>query len=368
MSYEKFGREIGEFLRGLLGVNSSTENLVYDRVSNPTDGYGASGKVYRNITASGFGLEANQAASLKPGNLLVVFHNQCFQVDPGSSEITYLFEISRSSGCFLWTATADIDGSIYCTASGSVSEPQPIKYATFGDRGAVLRVKHNDLEMHTIADLVDPQGIQFLDDSHMLVADFNNWGTNGQIYIVNRKTKHVELVVEGGLLTESLSVLKDEDGTIWVANGDNLRYDGEIICISPTGEQKVVRPKQGYGSGTVCSVFPSNASDTILGIIVDWPYMAVSSLFQLNKKSGKIENLLSASSRHRKVFSPFCAVDNNTVWLGEAYENELIAYDLNAREVVKKIDITAITGPYKGIKHAWDFVECVSIVPRNLSV
>lgn len=367
MSYEKFGSEVRDFLRGFLGVEAG--GAPAPGTPHPGPGQPPQVTPYQpgqtDITPSGIGLEANQAAELKPGDILIVFDEKCWQVDPKTGAITIVFRLHRQGHLTFWTAVPRADGYIYCTASGYMSPTEPIQYATFGYRGAVLRVNHKNRELISVSELVDPVGVEFLDDSRMLIADFNNWETTGQIYIVDRGTGKAEKIADGGLITEPYRAHLDAEGVLWVANASGLTYEGEIIRVDTDGKQKIVVPRRGPYSGVICTVFPSNNPEEILGINVDWPGMASSSLFSVNKRTNNVEVLLSTSASRPGVYSPHIAIDNDVVWLTESYNNELLAFDLKTRKIVERIDISVITGPYVGVLHAWDFAESVTIVPAG---
>jgi sugar lactone lactonase YvrE len=376
MSNEKrLGQDVRDFLSGFLNVTSEVTAsrseympLTRDQNSQMQESVykvTAYNKERRDKTASGIGIEANQAARLKPGDLLIVYKQQCWQVDPKSGVITRLFELNREGNLSFWTAVPHVDGNIYCTASGFMSPSQPIRYAVFGNKGSVLRVNHRTREILSLASLVDPVGLEFLSDTQMLVADFNNWEGTGQVYIIDRITGDGRKIVDGGLITECYRAHLDSDGVLWVANASGLTYEGEIIRVDPDGKQEIVVPKRGPYSGVITTVFASNTPDKILSINVDWPYMASSSLFSVDKKTYEVETLLSTSTSHPGVYSPHIAIDNDLAWMVESYHNELLAYNLSSKEIVQTIDVSAITGSDIGIMHAWDFAESVTIVPEG---
>ena len=332
--------------------NDSQEGPIYPLVP----GY--------DITPSSLGLEANQAARLEPKDMLVVYDRRCWQVKPDGT-IIKLFVLRREGDFTLWTAVPRKDGKIYCTASGSMTPSTPIRYAHFGHWGEVVSIDIVNRELRSIARLVDPVGIEFLSDVEILVADFNNWGGRGQIYRIHLPTGNFQKIADGGLVSEPYRAHLDKQGVLWLANADGLLYTGEIVRLNPDGTGKVVIPKRGLYSGVICTVFPGLTDDTILGVNVDWPGMATSCLFELDKKTEKLTPILSASKDRPGVFSPHIAIDGNICWLTESYHNELLAFDLVKRKIVERIDISAITGPGLGIIDAWDFAESVTIVPEG---
>lgn len=342
---------------------------VYSDASQVQSGTGQS-EAYplvpaNDVTPSGLGLEANQAARLAPKDMLIVYDRRCWQVKPDGT-IIKLFVLRRQGGLTLWTAVPRKDGRIYCTASGSMSQTTPIQYAQFGHWGELVSIDHINREIRVITRLVDPVGLEFLSDSEVLVADFNNWGVTGQIYRIHIPTGNQQKLADGGLVTEPYRAHLDSKGVLWIANADGLQYNGEVVRLNPDGTGKVVVPKKGLYSGVICTLFPSTSENKLLGILVDWPGMASSRLFELDKESGQMETLLGASLSHPAVYSPHIGIDGNIVWLAESYHNELIAFDLKSRKVVKKLDITAITGPGIGILDAWDFAESVAVVPDGI--
>lgn len=318
-----------------------------------------------DTTPSGLGLEANQAARLEPKDMLIVYDQRCWQVKPDGT-IIKLFILRREGGLTLWNAIPRKDGRIYCTASGSMSRTTPIQYAQFGHWGEFVSIDHINREIRVIARLVDPVGLEFLSESEALVADFNNWGVAGQIYRIHLPTGNQQKLADGGLVTEPYRAHLDSKGVLWIANADGLQYNGEVVRLNPDGTGKIVVRKKGLYSGVICTLFPATSRDKLLGILVDWPGMASSCLFELDKETGEMETVLGASLRRPAVYSPHIAFDGDIVWLAESYHNQLIAFDLKSREIVQKLDITAITGPSIGILDAWDFAECVAIVPEGI--
>jgi hypothetical protein len=327
----------------------------------------SAGSRYRkDVTSAGTGIEANQAARLKPGDLLLIYRDACWLVDPDTETVTRLFVVRRSHEFTFWRAIPDIDGYIYCAASGSTTEPssdQPVQHVRFGNWGEVFRVRVRDRTIETVAELVDPIDIQFVDDSQAIVSDFNNWGGTGQVYLMNRHVGNVTKLVDGGLVSEPYGACRDNDGVLWVANAYGLEYDSAIIKVDVDGQQTVVRRKQGLYSGVISSIFPSYSQGKLLCVMVDWPYMKKSALLEFDKRTHALRPVLSASVERPAVFAPGCARQGNTVWIAEAYHNELLQFYLKTEEIIRTIDISAIRGRVKGIMHAWDFIEAVSIVP-----
>src|ERR1043165_6252502 len=196
------------------GGGGSSSAVRYEPGSTPGHG--------QDRPAGVFGIFSH-AARLKPGHLLLVMLGKlaCYQVDPESGAIEYICSLGHEQSPFIWRALVDRDGFIYCTMSGVKDPGSPTRDAIFGMAGAVLRIDHRHADIQAIATgatIVDPCGMQLVDNGQLLVCDFNGFGGSGQVYLVDPTTGEARTVAEGGLLKDPVSAFRDEDGVIWVAN------------------------------------------------------------------------------------------------------------------------------------------------------
>jgi hypothetical protein len=386
MDRERFGTELKEFFRGLLSndlnMDSYSKNsLTPTNISSP-NGYGD--EIYnnyylyndyyknnRNTTESGIGLACNQAAHLKSGNLLVVFQDRCYEVDINTKEITYVFELKKDPRSYWWMAVPATDGCTYCSISGTTTQTTPEQFARFGNAGAVVKVDHINKKLDIIAEggnVVDPFGLQFIDDHQLIVCDFNSWGGSGYVAIIDVRTGASKIVAEGGEFVDPQMATIDKEGILWVANAMHQQYDGQIIKVNKDKTQSIVYPSHGPGSGIVSGIFNSNVEEKVLFVIIDWPFMSKSAVMSLDKATGQTEVLLGASKERPKLYNAHGAVSGNILWIGESYDNEIIGFDLNTNQIIDRIDISGLLGVSKGFKvrgiiDSFDFLECVNIIP-----
>jgi outer membrane protein assembly factor BamB len=372
---EPTSADVQAFLRGVAGLpgaqpatDVSVPSPLLDRLA-----YSDYRATAHARTVSGIEVECNQAASLIEGHLLLVYQGRCFQVDPETGRITFLFIVRRSPSAYMWTALANEAGEIFCTVSGAILPDPPIEQATFGTRGAILKVNHRTSSLIVLAEgghVVDPLGLEFHGDQ-LLVADFGGFGGSGHVALLNTLTRTSEILAEGGYLIDPNMATMDDDGIVWVANSMHRPYDGEVIRIEPGNVQKVVYPRHGPGSGIVAGIFPGSA-DHLIFVIIDWPFMARSAVLALDKKSYKTTVLLGASPDDPKVYNMRGAVKNGVLWIAESYNNVLLAYDLRSGKIIKEIDISGVVGMLKGhgvrgVTDSFDFVESLSFVPPQIS-
>ena len=384
MSIEKFGHDVGAFLRGLLSVD-----VTYSEPSNkyhyesPSPQEKGSTSSYRQVQKNTYNEGKNnykiagafnQAAKLIPGNLLILClpQNKCFQLDTESERITFLFDLRWGPQTFFWKAIVDVDGSIYCSVSGTVTSEQP-PIAQFGNWGAVTRVNHRIANIETLAEgngVTDPYGLQLLEDKRLLVSDFNSFDGTGSIYILDPASRSVEIVAKGGRLKEPVSAVMDKNGLLWVANSDQTVNDGEILRIDPGGTQTVILPRQGAGAGAVVGVLQSIKPEELVIFVNDWPEMVNSSIFLLNKENGRKEILFQASSDEPQFYSTVGDIDGTTLWFGECVEGYIVGYDLERKEVLKRIYVGSLysMGGFKGMMHSYHGIESVTVIPRDMTV
>lgn len=313
----------------------------------------------------GVALECNQAQKLIPGNLLVVFGERCYQLDIDKGEFTFLFELHRTPKGYFWMARAGSDGFIYCTLSGEESEPHPQAVASFGKWGALLKVDHHHRRLTNIGRFTDPFGLQLLDNSTAVVADFEAWGPSGKIYRVDLHTGDTSILARDGYLVDPQGVVRDDDGVLWIANAMHTYHDGSIVKVEADNRQTVVFPQHGPRSGIVSGVGQHLAEGKLLGMIMDWPYMQTSQIFELDKKSHKYRPLIKGSPDEPRIWGNGGLLDT-VWWAGEAYRKEIIGLDLRTGKIAHRIDASPIAGAVKGIYDSFTFIEHVSVVPTLL--
>lgn len=372
---EPTNANVQAFLRGVAGLPNAQAGVEapsssgLDRIAYSDYRVGPQGR-----TVSGIEVECNQAARLVEGHLLLVYQRRCYQVDPETGRITYLFIVRREPSAHLWTALATETGEIYCTVSGAFVMEPPVEQATFGVGGAILRVNPRRNEVTVLAEggrVVDPLGLE-LHGEQLLVADFGGFGGSGHVALVDTLTGASEVFAEGGYLIDPNMATMDEEGVVWVANSMHRTHDGEIVRIERGNVQEVVYPRHGPGSGIVAGIFPSGSPDRLLFVIIDWPSMVTSAVLSFDKKTYKTTVLLDASPDDPKVYNMRGAVRNGILWIAESYNNLLLGYDLRSEKIVKEIDISGIVGMLKGhgvrgVTDSFDFVESLSFVPPQIS-
>lgn len=317
---------------------------------------------YQKDVAYELALECNQAEQLVPGRFLVVYGEKCYQLDLNSREFTFLFELHRTQQTFFWSAVAGTDGFIYCTLSGSATEPTPQGVASFGNWGGLFRVNHHFRELTNIGKFVDPFGIEFVEDGSLVVADFESWGPSGKIYSVQLATGEQQVLAEGGYLIDPQGVIRDGDGTLWIANAFHTEYDGSIVKVAPGNKQTVIYPRHGPRSGIVSGICRHSDNSKFICKVMDWPFMQTSRVLEIEKASGKVTPLLLASAANPKIYGNGCVVDG-VLWIPESYRKVIIGFDLSSRKVVHEVDASPIAGNVKGIYDSFSFIESVSVVP-----
>jgi len=387
MTYESTGRNVREFLRGLLGNDSgSTAEPWPGTPLPPSPPSGGSGgydpnriinqvklkdaiEPFHRIAAAGVGLQCNHAVQLIPGHLLVVYKERVYVLDPNKRRFTFAFHLLRTPRAEMRMIVPDSYGNIYCSMSGTLETVGPIDYASFGNWGAVLKVNLARGEISSVCEgqFIDPFGLQLLPGNKLLVADFGGWGGTGTIYLVDLATEQKEVLSTGGVFVDPESAFIDEGGVLWVANSMHRDYDGAIVKVE-NGRQTVVVPSRGYGSGILCSVHSSNREDRIVGYVIDWPHMAGSALFHVDKATGEIDYLRQASAEDPKIFGPHGSVVGDVLWVGDSYEGEIIAFDLDRKRIVDRIDASPIKGSVKGVYDSFDFIETVAVIPPQEKV
>ncbi|HJX82965.1 MAG TPA: hypothetical protein VJ723_01330 [Candidatus Angelobacter sp.] len=313
----------------------------------------------------------NQAARLKPGNLLVTYppKHACYQVDPKTGEIGILFSLRQDNGPFFWRAVADRQGAIYCTLSGGRTAANPISQAIFGIGGFVVRVDHRSGRVDTLIEgkengVVDPCGIA-LNGNELIIADFYlQGGPPGLVYSIDKDTGLRKLLIEN--LNDPCSAFVDASGTLWIANGLG-DSDGDVLAVDPKGQVRAVLPRHGQGTGCVTGVCPSNDEKEVIVTKVDWPMMVTTQILRLNKKDGTTELIDSATKSEAKFFTSNGVVVGDIYWYGESIVyKKIFGYNLKTKKIVKEIDCSGIMGTIKGVQTSYDMLEAISVVPHDL--
>lgn len=310
------------------------------------------------------------AAQLKPGHLLVVTvpMNVCWQFDPTTGDFRYLFELNWDRGSLLWRVVCNEAGEMYCTMSGLASSP-PIVDTAFGTWGAIVRANHRTRKITTLAvsgsgPVVDPFGLQILEDGRLLITDFNDFGGTGSIYKLDPSTGVIDVIAKGGRLQDPTNSWADRNGVIWVANGDQENQDGEVIGIRPDGTQSVLIPREGPDSGAVLGIWGSNHPDEVIVSRNEWDRRIKSRVVVANTQTGEVTTLLEGSPEHPQFFGTVGDVIGDTMWVAECCDKHIIEYDLQNRRVRNRHDLSRVMGNYRGMRDSFDSVPSISIVPK----
>lgn len=328
----------------------------------------------------------NRAAKIKAGNLLVNYlaQNACYQVDPKTGEFEFLFKINHEQNPFLWRAIAHpIDGSIYCAISGAKDPNSPTKDAVFGLAGAILKIDIARAEITALSigdDIIDPCGMQILDDHRLLVCDFGGFSGRGQIYrgsgsiyTIDRVTGEQIILAQNGLLKDPVSAHMDNEGILWVANaymhyqytyraGDLEKDDGEVLRITPDSIQTIILPRISPAIGSIVGIHAANDPSKLVIIRGDWPLMETGAVLLMDKETGNTETLLQASKDKPQFYTNHVDVDGNILWVAECYNKKILAYDLESRSIVKSINYSELAGNFSGVASSFEGIESISLI------
>lgn len=377
---ENSGRQAQQYLQALLTDEQSVGEGAGDSESHLSGGaYGAGSFV----TASGLKLNSNQATQLKNGAILLAHMGCCYQLEPETQRITFLFELVREPATYLWACVPDRHGNVYCSVSGTTAANDLYlrQGAQFGSEfGAIVKVNNVERRLDVIVEdsVVDPWGMEFINEDHLLFADFDGWGGDadtgqgGSVKIIDVRSGAFEVVAQGGELIDPHMATLDKEGDLWIANAMHQQYDGMVVRIAHGNEQTVVYPRHGPGSGILCGLFPSANEEEVIFVIIDWPYMQKSSVCALNKSTGDVQVLLDASRNEPKIYAMHGAVDSGGIlWVPESFDGELIGYDLAKRKIVERIDISSITSRalghgVRGVYDSFTFCEGAYSVPNQV--
>ena len=315
----------------------------------------------------------NPGVILEPGDLLVTHQGEksCYRVNPKSGRVDFLFTLARQGGLFIWRAIADSTGTIYCSYSGSIGGKDPFQFAGLGTSGGVLSFEHRELSTgmpwlpptrHLTDDqLIDPIGFQLLPDGRLLVAEMNNWGGVGSVVFFDQSGTRSTLVA-GGRLIDPVKAIQDADGIVWIANGNQVTQDGEVIRVDPDGRQSILVPKRGHFSGCMVDVLQSSNPNELVVTRDNLPVLDKSSIEIVDKKSGRRRSLIGAEPGRSRFFSQG-DVFNGSLWVAETIEAKLLKIDLETG-AIDALDLRDLLGGIRGVRSSFDVVESVSVVPH----
>src|SRR4051812_35156530 len=99
------GRTLGEIIKGVNEAAASSPNAAALSSSYPNSANPDLEPIDEARIA-----DSNPGALLRPGNLLVTYQadKSCYQIDPNSGRMEFLFTIDRRQGLFIWRAIADV--------------------------------------------------------------------------------------------------------------------------------------------------------------------------------------------------------------------------------------------------------------------
>ncbi|MBW4548591.1 MAG: hypothetical protein KME25_29795 [Symplocastrum torsivum CPER-KK1] len=398
--WSNLGQQFRKFLLGL--VSESNQDVKFSNPSEPTPDTSMQRSTYsgqtsneaQNSTSGNYGSyggtssleptiyaeidDFNPGAILKPGNLLVTFQPRkaCYQIDPESGDVEFLFSLRRKQGLFLWRAIADREGNIYCSYSGNIIGQEPYQRAIFGTSGGVVRINYrrtdrvvplaeDSVNVAVGDNVVDPLGMEFLENNRILVADFNGFGGTGFVYIINRFTGVRERTISSSLFIDPIKAVLDNDGFIWVANADQASQDGDVVCIDPNGKQTIIVQRQGKSVGALVDILQSQNPDELILIRDSLPALETSAILIMNKRNGEFDSIITASRGLPRFYSQGY-VDGNYLWVAESYENKILRIDLTTRSITQEIDATRIRGGIRGFRSSYDVIESISVIPKDV--
>jgi hypothetical protein len=318
----------------------------------------------------------NPGAFLKPGHLLVTWQRDksCYQIDPDTGRIEFLFTIGRKSGLFIWRALVDETGTIYCSYSGRIEGEEPFRFAGLGYHGGVIAFEHRELSpempwLPTVryvagGEIVDPIGFQRLADGRFLIAEMDDWGRSGSVFFIDGDGQHKRVVASGGRLVDPVKAVADPDDVVWIANGNQITQDGELLRVDPHGHQTVVVPKRGHFSGCMVDVLHTADAGELVVIRDNLPRLDNSSVEIVEKSTGRSRVLVKAEPGRSRFFSQG-DVAGNILWVAESVEAKLLRIELDSGRI-DEIDLSSLLGGARGVRSSFGVLESVSVVPQQL--
>jgi hypothetical protein len=198
----------------------------------------------------------------------------------------------------------------------------------------------------------------------LLACDFNGFAGGGQVYVVDPISGQVEVVADGANLIDPTSAFQDDEGIVWIANGDQLQQDGEVVGFDPKrGESRVLYPREGPMSGALLGVFPAHDPGFLIATKNEWANRTKSCVMLIDKVSGAASKILTATENEPKFYSTKGCVIGNDLWVAECVDRELLCVSLPGGEVKDRIDLTGIMGGHCGMRNSFDSISAIYPVP-----
>jgi hypothetical protein len=158
----------------------------------------------------------------------------------------------------------------------------------------------------------------------------------------------------------------DGEGTVWVANGDQINQDGTLLRVDRQGHQSVALDRRGPGSGCMVDVLQTADPNKLVLIRDNLPVLDHSSVELFDKTTGKCEILLSAKPGDSRFFS-LGDIQGDSLWVVEVLGAQIHCIDLGSGKK-RALDISAFLGPVRGIRSSFTVIESVSVVPLTLKL
>jgi hypothetical protein len=121
--------------------------------------------------------------------------------------------------------------------------------------------------------------------------------------------------------------------------------------------------RQGRMSGALLGVCKSHDPRYVIAIKNEWDRRVHSVILLIEKATGMAIPLLAASEDNPQFYSTISCVIGNTLWTEECCNRELIEFDLVAKKVRQKYDMSPIMGGHLGMRNSFDAVSGFYPVP-----
>jgi outer membrane protein assembly factor BamB len=397
MDSEKLGHDLGDFLRGFLGVELPNSKMPSESLDSSSKIYASSSSTsekeksqkgyYENAEyikpdPSKIRMFVNRGASLKKGHLLLVNQTDAtvYCMDPETGEYEFVFRLYDTVG-FLFRAIATPQGDIFCTVTGT-------RYAhdrngiIFGAGGAVLKIDHRREKIQVVPGsngFTDPCGLQLLNDGSLIVTDFEGFhgagpGMNptGSVYNLDPVTGRLTSLASGGLLRIPIGAYLDSDEMLYVSNAQ-MRYEYPDEPIPDTGnvlrfntktmQQDIFVAESNPPQGALLGVNGSPDEPFLIIVTAGAPMFTVGALISVEKQSGKTEFILSSSEDKHRFFSPHSEIRDGILYTADSYQKELLLIDVRNKSIIRTLSLKEILGSYKGVINQFNLIDCVSIIP-----
>ncbi|MES0030399.1 hypothetical protein [Mesorhizobium sp. M0040] len=359
---EGLSRIIGDLALKLASSQRAAADYNSDNVSR--ESYGAQLSDERAIK-----VVHNYATRPKPGHIIFTmqYDNTCYQLNPSSGVIEFLFEVRQLRKPFLWRAVSDGRGILYASVGGGRFRHGPYDYAVMDRWGGIFSIDFRSQAVKIISvgqHLLMPCFVDILDEDNLLCCGTSDFNSSGAVYSINVRSGAQRFVYSHPRLRDPVSASYDESGDLWIANSDQNTQDGELIRVSPNGEVKAVVPFSGTNTGAVCGVCIPRNDEGVVITKMNWPYMIGGLIAQVSRAGGEIEPIMSSTGESPKFFSTGCAVEGDDVWFAENYSKRIIRYNLKKKNVVREYDVSSLLGGnYQGMRNSYMCVENLSVVP-----